>query len=208
MSRAILFLVFVAIVASIGQGRVIEKRSPGGASDFADQIDEAVDLKAIGGHIDTAIDAVGDFGSDAIDWTKGAANDVEDAFDDAGSAIGDFFGGLGRKKRSSGDPEKDGPGVGSDIWDQIDKGSAAVGSFPDLISYGSTGDINQKNLGPFKNVVLEETRAYAGKALGKYYGNLLCQRFTSSSAHRTTNSKFQILAINFLIVYFLSIVTR
>ena len=208
MSRAILFLVFVAIVASIGQGRVIEKRSPGGASDFADQIDEAVDLKAIGGHIDTAIDAVGDFGSDAIDWTKGAANDVEDAFDDAGSAIGDFFGGLGRKKRSSGDPEKDGPGVGSDIWDQIDKGSAAVGSFPDLISYGSTGDINQKNLGPFKNVVLEETRAYAGKALGKYYGNLLCQRFTSSSAHRTTNSKFQILATNFLIVYFLSIVTR
>ena len=96
-----MFLVFVAIVASIGQGRVIEKRSPGGASDFADQIDEAVDLKAIGGHIDTAIDAVGDFGSDAIDWTKGAANDVGNALVDAGSAIGDFFGGLGRKKRDS-----------------------------------------------------------------------------------------------------------
>ena len=53
-------------------------------------------MKNIGGHIDTAIDAVGDFGSDAID----VANDVGDAFADAGSAIGDFFGGLGRKKRS------------------------------------------------------------------------------------------------------------
>merc|ERR1712203_59471 len=124
MSRAILCLVFVAVLASIGHGRVIEKRSPGFA-DFADQIDEAVDLKDIGGHIDTAIDVVGDFGSDAIDEIKDlansdegrrvvdkavdVANDVKDAFDDAGSAITDFF---GRKKRS--------PGF-ADFADQIDK---------------------------------------------------------------------------------------
>merc|ERR1712140_70337 len=102
MSRAIFCLVFVAIVASIGQGRVIEKRSPGGASDLAAKIDKAVDLKAIGGHIDKAIDKVEDFGSDAIDWTKGAAN-----------TVGDFFGGLGREKRS--------PGVGADLAGKIDK---------------------------------------------------------------------------------------
>ena len=102
MSRAIFCLVFVAIVASIGQGRVIEKRSPGGASDLAAKIDKAVDLKAIGGHIDKAIDKIEDFGSDAIDWTKGAAN-----------TVGDFFGGLGRKKRS--------PGVGADLAGKIDK---------------------------------------------------------------------------------------
>ena len=73
-------------------------------------------MRDIGGHIDTAIEAVGDFGSDAIDEIKdfgnsngvrrvrnkvvNVANDVRDAFADAGSAIGDFFGGLGRKKRS------------------------------------------------------------------------------------------------------------
>merc|ERR1712179_749987 len=102
MSRAIFCLVFVAIVASIGQGRVIEKRSPGGASDLAAKIDKAVDLKAIGGHIDKAIDKIEDFGSDAIDWTKGAAN-----------TVGDFFGSLGRKKRS--------PGVGADLAGKIDK---------------------------------------------------------------------------------------
>ena len=56
MSRAILCLVFVAILASIGHGKVIEKRSPG-VADFADQIDEAVDLR-------------GDFGSDAIERGK------------------------------------------------------------------------------------------------------------------------------------------
>ena len=93
-----------------------KKRSPG-VADLADQIDEAVDLKVIGGHIDTAIDAVEDFGSDAIDEIKDfansdgvrrvgnkvvdVANDVGDAFVDAGSAIGDFFGGLG--KRSAGE---------------------------------------------------------------------------------------------------------
>merc|ERR1712172_456042 len=124
MSRAILWLVFVAVLASIGHGRVIEKRSPV-VADLADQIDEAVDLKVIGGHIDTAIDAVGDFGSDAIDEIKDfansdgvrrvgdevvdVANDVKDAFVDAGSAITDFF---GRKKRS--------PGV-ADFADQIDE---------------------------------------------------------------------------------------
>merc|ERR1711894_703612 len=102
MSRAIFCLVFVAIVASIDQGRVIEKRSPGGASDLAAKIDKAVDLKAIGGHIDKAIDKIEDLGSDAIDWTKGAAN-----------TVGDFFGGLGRKKRS--------PGVGADLAGKIDK---------------------------------------------------------------------------------------
>merc|ERR1711997_560622 len=112
MYREILCLVFVAILASSGQGRVIEKRSPGVASD-------------VGKHIDTAIGAVGDFGSDAIDeitdFTNSdgvrrvrnkvvdVANDVGesigDAFDDAGSsflpsssALEDIFGGLGRKK--------------------------------------------------------------------------------------------------------------
>ena len=188
MYREILCLVFVAILASIGQGRVIEKRSPGVASDVSK-------------HIDTAIGAVGDFGSDAIDEitdfansdgvrrvrNKGVdvANDVgesiEDAFDDAGSALGDFLGGLGRKKRSSWDPEEDlgvGSGVGSDIWDRIDKGSAAVGSFPPLIEYDGAGGMQQSYLGPLKNLVLEETRAYAAKALGKYYGNLLYKSFT------------------------------
>ena len=67
MSRTILCLVFVNILASIGQRRVIEKRNPGGASDLDGQIDKTVDLKAIGGHNDTAIDAIGDFGSDTID---------------------------------------------------------------------------------------------------------------------------------------------
>ena len=222
MSRAILCLVCVTFLASIGHGRVIEKRSPG-VADFADKIDEAIDLRDIGGHIDTAIDAVGDFGSDTIDEITDfansdgvrrvgdkvvdVANDVGDAIVDAGSAIGDFFGGLGRKKRSSGDHEEDlGPGVGSDIWNQIDKGSAAIGSFPPLIERRD-GYTSQKNLGPIKNLVLEETRAYTAKALGKYYGNLLYQRYISSSAHQTTNSKFQILAMNLLIVYFLSIVT-
>ena len=186
MYRKILCLVFVAILASISQGRVIEKRSPGVASD-------------VGKHIDTAIGAVGDFGSDAIDEITDFANSdgvrrvrnkvvdvandvgesIEDAFDDAGSALGDFFGGLGRKKRSSGYPEEDlGPGVGSDIWDRIDKGSAAVGSFPPLIRRSSAGGMESRYVGPLRNLVLEETRAYAAKALGKYYGNLLYKSFT------------------------------
>ena len=112
MSRAILCLAFVAVLASISHARVIEKRSPG-VADFADQIDEAIDLRDIGGHIDNAIDAVGDFGSDSIDEIKDfansdgvrrvgnkvvdVANNVADVFVDAGSAITDFF---GRKKRS------------------------------------------------------------------------------------------------------------
>ena len=115
MSRAILCLAFVAVLASISHARVIEKRSPG-VADFADRIDEAVDLKDLGGHIDTVIDAVGDFGSDAIDEITDfansdgvrrvgdkvvdVANDVGDAFVDTRSAIGDFLGGLGRKKRN------------------------------------------------------------------------------------------------------------
>ena len=228
MSRAILCLVCVTFLASIGHGRVIEKRSPG-VADFADKINEAVDLRDIGGHIDTAIDVVGDFGSDTIneitdfansdgvrrvgDKVVDVANNVGDAFVDAGSAIGDFFGGLGRKKRSSWDHEEDlEPRLGSDIWDQIDKGSAAIGRFPTLnetsLSGGHKFGTYRYNQGPFKNLVLDETREYTAKALGKYYGNLLYQRFISSSAHRTTDSKFQILAMNFLIVYFLSIVIR
>ena len=227
MSRAILCLVCVTVLASIGHGRIIEKRSPG-VADFAEKIDEAVDLRDIGGHIDTAIDVVSDFGSDAIDEITDfansdgvrrvgdkvvdVANNVGDAFVDAGSAIGDFFGGLGRKKRSSGDHEEDlGPGVGSDIWNQIDKGSAAIGRFPTLIEFSSGGGKQigkyQYYQGPFKNFVLDETRKYTAKALGKYYGDLLYQSFISNSAHRTTDSKFQILAMNLLIVYFLSIVT-
>ena len=97
MTRAILCLAFVAVLASISHARVIEKRSPV-VADFADQIDNAIDLRDIGGHIDTAVDEI-----------KGAANDVENAIDDAGSAIEDFF---GRKKRS--------PGV-ADLADQIDE---------------------------------------------------------------------------------------
>ena len=198
MSRAILCLVCVTFLASIGHGRVIEKRSPG-VADFADKIDEAIDLRDIGGHIDTAIDAVGDFGSDAIDEITDfansdgvrrvgdkvvdVANDVGDAFVDAGSAIGDFLGGLGRKKRSSYQPDL-GPGLGSDIWDQIDKGSAAIGSFPTLFVVGSGGGKDYGTYhyqGPFKNLVLEETRAYAAKALGKYYGELLYQSFNENA---------------------------
>merc|ERR1711971_230748 len=217
MSRAILCLACVTVLASIGHGRIIEKRSPE-VADFADKIDEAVDLRDIGGHIDTAIDAVGDFGSDAIDEITDfansdgvrrvgdkvvdVANDVGDAFVDAGSAIGDFLGGLGRKKRSSEYHEVDlGPGLGSDIWDQIDKGNAAIGSFPTLFVVGPGGNKEFGTYhyrGPFKNFVLEETREYTAKALGKYYGDLLYQRYISSSAHRTTDSKFQILAMNLL----------
>ena len=95
MYREIICLVFVAILASIGQGRVIEKRSPGIASD------------------------------------------------DAGSALGDFFGDLGRKKRSSWDPAdldpRVGSGVGNDIWDRIDKGVAAIGNFPPKVRIDSAG---------------------------------------------------------------------
>ena len=54
-----------------GLGR--KKRSHG-VADFADQINKAVDLRDIGNHIDTAIDAVGDFGSDAINEIKDFAN--------------------------------------------------------------------------------------------------------------------------------------
>ena len=192
MSRAILCLVFVAILASIGHGRVIEKRSPG-VADFADRIDEAVDLKDLGGHIDTVIDAVGDFGSDAIDEITDfansdgvrrvgdkvidVANDVGDAFVDAGSAIGDFFGGLGRKKRDL-DDHIDETGVGSAIWDRIDKGVAAVGNFPPKITRDRSGGFQSERFGSFKNLILEETRNSAAKALGKYYGNLLYKSFT------------------------------
>ena len=190
MSRPILCLVFVAILASIGQGRVIEKRSPGVASD-------------VGKHIDTAIDAVGDFGSDAIyeitdlansdgvrrignkvvDVANDVGESIGDAFDDAGSALGDIFGGLGRKKRSSWDREDpfdlgDGSGVGTDIWDRIDKGVAAVGNFPPKIRITPSGGRSSEPWIPFKELILEETRAYAAKALGKYYGNLLYKSFT------------------------------
>jgi len=192
MSRAILCLVFVAILASIGHGRVIEKRSPG-VADFADRIDEAVDLKDLGGHIDTVIDAVGDFGSDAIDEITDfansdgvrrvgdkvvdVANDVGDAFVDAGSTIGDFFGGLGRKKRDYED-HIDETEFGSAIWDRIDKGVAAVGNFPPKITRDYSGGTNYESFGSFKNLILEETRNSAAKALGKYYGNLLYKSFT------------------------------
>ena len=136
MSRAIFCLVFVAIVASIGQGRVIEKRSPGSASDLAAKIDKAVDLKAIGGHIDKAIDAVEDFGSDAIDWTKGAAN-----------TVGDFFGGLGRKKRS--------PGVGADLAGKIDK---AV----DLEAIGGHIDTAIDKVGDFGSDAIDGIKDFFG----------------------------------------------
>ena len=114
MSRAILCLVFVAILASIGQGRVIEKRSPGVASDVSK-------------HIDTAIDAVGDFGSDAIDEisdfansheVRRAGNKVVDVANDVKDAFGDLF---GRKKRS--------PGVASDVGKHIDTAIYAAGDF-------------------------------------------------------------------------------
>ena len=126
MSRAILCLVFVAVLASIGHGRVIEKRSPGPGigSD-------------IGGHIDNAIDVVGDFGSDAID-----------GLNDAGSAISDFFGGLGRKKRS--------PGV-ADFADQIDK---AV----DLKDIGGHIDTAIDAIGDFGSDAIDE--------IGDFFGGL------------------------------------
>merc|ERR1712110_96966 len=136
MSRAIFCLVFVAIVASIGQGRVIEKRSPGGASDLAAKIDKAVDLKAIGDHIDKAIDKIEDFGSDAIDWTKGAAN-----------TVGDFFGGLGRKKRS--------PGVGADLAGKIDK---AV----DLEAIGGHIDTAIDKIGDFGSEAIDGIKDFFG----------------------------------------------
>jgi len=172
MSRAILCLVFVAILASIGQGRVIEKRSPGGASDLGAQIDKAFDLKAIGGHVDTAIDAVGDLGSDAIDEIKDfansdgvrrvgnkvvdVANDVGDAFVDAGSAIGDFFGGLGRKKRS--------PGLASDLGDHIDK-------YVDLRDVGDHIDTAIDVVGDFGSDAIDEIKDFANSNEVRRAGN-------------------------------------
>jgi len=55
-----------ALLNNIGR----KKRSPGVGADLAGKIDKAVDLEAIGGHIDKAIDKIGDFGSDAIDGIK------------------------------------------------------------------------------------------------------------------------------------------
>merc|ERR1711971_969649 len=196
MSRAILCLVFVAVFASIGHGRVIEKRSPnftpGGeiyycpqpwkidcglqgrkkrspvVADFADQIDNAIDLKDIGGHIDTAIGAVGDFGSDAIDEIKDfansdgvrrvgdkvvdVANDVGDAFVDAGSAITDFF---GRKKRS--------PGF-ADVADQIDE---AV----DLKDIGGHIDTAIDVVGNFGSDAIDEIKDFANSDEVRRVGN-------------------------------------
>ena len=162
MSRAIICLVFVIVLSSTSDGRFIDKRSFGGASEFGDQINKA-----------------GDFDSDAIQSAIESALEekLKDAFSkDAGSAIGDFFGGLGRKKRNSG---VDGVehGVGSGIWDRIDKGVAAVGDFPLKIEIGLAGGTHYSRFKPFKNLILEETRAYAAKALGKYYGNLLYKSF-------------------------------
>ena len=106
-------------------------------------------MKDIGGHIDTAIDTVGDFGSDAIDEIKDfansdgvrrvgdkvvdVANDVKDAFVDAGSAITDFF---GRKKRS--------PGF-ADIADQIDEAVDLrdIGNHIDT-AIDSVGEVNRR----------------------------------------------------------------
>ena len=212
MSRAIFCLVIVAIVASIGQGRIIEKRSPGGASDlaersadyyenddytydhgydtydhgyetydyygkkkrspgfadFADQIDKAVDLRDIGGHIDTAVDEI-----------KGAANDVEDAIDDAGSAIEDFF---GRKKRS--------PGV-ADLADQIDEavdlkvigghidtaidavedfGSDAIDEIKDFANSDGVRRVGNKVVDVANDV--GDAFVDAGSAIGDFFGGL------------------------------------
>merc|ERR1712228_116895 len=48
-----------------------------GVVDVADDVDEAVDLRDIGNHLDTAIDSVGDFVSDAHDEIKDFANSDE-----------------------------------------------------------------------------------------------------------------------------------
>ena len=68
-------------------------------------------------------------------------------------------------------------GVGSAIWDRINKGVAAVGNFPPKLTIGIAGGIRHEDFGSFKNLILEETRNSAAKALGKYYGNLLYQSF-------------------------------
>ena len=87
MYKAILCLVFVIALSSTSNGRVIGKISSGKASDFGGQINKA-----------------GDFDSDAIRSALQSAIfeklKKEDAF--ANSDKVDFFGNLGRKKRSPG----------------------------------------------------------------------------------------------------------
>ena len=140
MSRPILCLVFVAILASISQGRVIEKRSPGGASDLGGQIDKAVDLKAIGGHIDTAAAAAAAAATAAAVEARRVGNKVVDGANDVGEAIGDFFEGLGRKKRS--------PAV-ADFADQIDN---AI----DLRDIGNHIDTAIDSVGDFGSDAIDE----------------------------------------------------
>ena len=87
MSRAILCLVFVAILASIGHGRVIEKRSP----DIADYIDSGI--KAIGDAKDAVVDALDD-AKDRIDASKPYVGpDIPGYIADAKDAVSDFFSG-------------------------------------------------------------------------------------------------------------------
>merc|ERR1712238_271312 len=154
-------------IARNSQGLGRKKRSPGLASDLGDHIDKYVDLRDVGDHIDTAIDAVGDAGSDAIDEIKDfansnevrrvgnkvvdVANNIGDASDDAGSAITDFF---GRKKRS--------PGV-ADFADQMDK---AV----NLRDIGGHIDTAIDTVGDFGSDAIDEINDLiqdAVKAIGK-----------------------------------------
>ena len=111
MSRSIFCLVFVAVLASIGYGRVIEKRSPSFYDYYEYNNDNTYNPKMnpvrlnptqspgvadFGGQIDNAIDAVGDFGSDAIDEINDNANSdagrrVGNRVVDVGNDVGDAF---------------------------------------------------------------------------------------------------------------------
>ena len=93
MSRVILCLVFVAVLASIGHGSVIEKRSPGPGvgSDIADYIDSGI--KAIGDATDAVVDALDD-AKDRVEASKPYVGpDIPGYIADAKDAVSDFFSG-------------------------------------------------------------------------------------------------------------------
>ena len=144
MSRAIICLVFVIVLSSTSDGRLIDKRSSGGSSDFGDQIIKAGDFDsdAIQSAIQLAMeeklkkvfansDTVRNVRSTKIKDTFSKDAFSKDAFVDAESAIGDFFGNLRKKKRSPGYN----PNLGGQIKKAGDFDSDVIRSaFQELIS--------------------------------------------------------------------------
>ena len=79
MSKAIIYLAFLIVLATIANGRVLEKRSP-----VAD------------GEFDDLIDGIGDV---VGDWVEDNQDKIEEHLDNALDSVSDWF---GKKKRSPG----------------------------------------------------------------------------------------------------------